>query len=273
MLLRGMVASKALGMETGLSIIAPDHGMPGTHDKPGCCYLLHGVYANHENWTTYSMLPVYARDYNIVFVMPEAGRSFYTDLRYGQKFFSYVADELPRIVAKTFNITTGREQTSIMGGSMGGFGAICIALRRPDRFAHCGAFGSAALFLKQFMDGIKGENKGRALKELLGPQLAEDFRCMLGDDFTVPPELDLPALAESLKGASAKPRFYSACGVDDAQFRGENAAFAQHMRSLGHDIVYEELEGGHDWYFFDRAVRRGLEYFFGSDNKDTPHTF
>ncbi len=265
MLLRGMVASKALGMETGLSIIAPDHGMPGTHDKPGCCYLLHGIYANHENWTTYSMLPVYARDYNIVFVMPDAGRSFYADLRYGQKFFSYVADELPRIVAKTFNIATDRESTSIMGGSMGGFGALAIALRRPERFARCGAFGSAALFLKRFVDGIEGKDKGRALREMLGPQLAEDFRCVLGDAFAVPPELDLPALAGVVASAVVKPRFYSACGIDDVQFRGENAAFAEHMQSLGHDFVHEELEGGHDWYFFDRAIRRGLEYFFAPE--------
>ncbi len=66
MLLRGMVASKALGMETGLTVITPESGSLNAHerahDRPGCCYVLHGIYANHENWATYSLLPVYARE-------------------------------------------------------------------------------------------------------------------------------------------------------------------------------------------------------------------
>lgn len=259
MILRGMVASKTLAMETGLTIITPDTSMPGT---PDCCYVLHGIYGNHETWATYSMLPAYAREHNTVFIMPEAARSFYADLRHGQKFFAYVADELPRIMEKTFNITTGRENTAIMGGSMGGCGALHIALRRPERFGRCGAFGSAALFLRNFMESIaaQGQDKANALEGMLGKQLTEDFRCVLGDDFTVPPEFDLPALAESLaKSAQPKPTFYSACGKNDDQFREENARFANHMQSLGYDFQHEELEGAHDWLFFDNAIKRALE--------------
>ncbi len=268
MILRGMVASKELAMETGLTVIAPDPDADtgpdaGMKGAPGCCYVLHGIYANHENWAAYSMLPVYARKHNIVFVMPEAARSFYADMRYGQKFFSYVADELPEIVAKTFAVSTAREDTSVMGGSMGGNGALAIALRRPDRYARCGAFGSAALFMKRFMDSLGGGDRAAKLEGIVGPQLAMDFRALLGDSFAVPPELDLPGLAGALASASVRPEFYSACGVDDAMFREENVSFAKLMRSFGYDFVHEELEGGHDWLFFDRAIRRCLEFFFG----------
>jgi S-formylglutathione hydrolase FrmB len=258
MILRGMVLSKFLAMETGITVITPD---TVTKEAPDCCYLLHGAYGNHENWATYSRLPVYARERNTVFVMPEAGRSFYADMRYGQKYFRYVADELPRFVEKTFHIRTGRENTCIMGASMGGNGAIRIALRRPERFGRCCAFGSAALFLKQFMDGIDKPDKTAALEGMLGKQLTEDFRAILGDDFHVPPEFDIPALAEELASAPVKPKFYSACGADDAMFRGENAAFAERMRALGYDYVHEELPGGHDFAFFDSALGRALERF------------
>ena len=261
MILRGAVASKTLAMETGITIITPDADLPGT---PGCAYVLHGMYGNHESWATYTMLPVYARRYNTVFIMPEVARSFYADLRHGQKFFTYVADELPALVEKTFNIASDRENTTVIGGSMGGNGAIRIALRRPERFGRCCAFASAALFLRQYVESIGGAAGQRAAEETLGSQLVEDFRCILGDSFQVPPEFDIPALAQSLAPAAAKPAFYSACGVDDIQFREENAAFAKLMQTLGYDFTHEELPGDHHWPFFDSAVRRGLEFFFGS---------
>lgn len=258
--LRGMVMSKTLAMETGVTIITPDVSRAGA---PGVCYLLHGVYGNHESWATYTMLPVHAQACNTVFVMPEAARSFYADTAAGPRFFDYVADELPGIVEKTFRISADRERTAVMGGSMGGFGALMIALRRPERFGRCCAFGSAALFLRRFMESIPGggAEKERALAGILGRQLMEDFRFVLGADFRVPPELDLPALAEACAGAAVKPAFYSACGVGDAMFRGENAEFAKLMQSLGHDYAHEELPGAHDWVFFDNAIRRALERF------------
>jgi S-formylglutathione hydrolase FrmB len=251
--------SKILAMETGVTVITPDASRPG---DPSVCYLLHGSYGNHESWATYTMLPVYAQQYNTVFVMPEAGRSFYADTAAGQRYFTYVAEELPKIVEKTFRISAGRENTAIMGGSMGGFGALTIALRRPDRFGRCCALGSAALFLRRFMEGLPGGDDGarfQALSGIVGRQLAEDFRGVLGEALSVPPELDAPALAEVLAAASVKPVFYSACGVDDAAFRGENAEFAGLLRSLGFEYMYEELPGGHDWAFFDGALKRALE--------------
>ncbi len=260
--LRGMVMSKILAMETGVTIITPDASRSGA---PSVCYLLHGAYGNNESWATYTMLPAYAQAHNVVFVMPETARAFYADTHAGPRFFTYVADELPKIVEKTFRIAAGRENTAVMGGSMGGFGALCIALRRPERFGRCCAFGSAALFLRKFMEGLPGNGaeKMRALEGILGRQLAEDFRLVLGDEFRVPQELDIPALAEAVAKMDAKPVFYSACGEEDAQFRAENAEFAALMQRLGFDFPHEELPGGHDWGFFDRAVRRALEVCYG----------
>src|ERR1700744_2655997 len=52
--------------------------------------------------------------------------------------WSYVTEELPKLVAEHFPVDTGRQ--SIMGHSMGGHGALTSALRYPDRYRAASAF-------------------------------------------------------------------------------------------------------------------------------------
>ena len=66
--------------------------------------------------------------------MPEVQRSFYTTGKVGIDYFHYVADELPAICGKWFHLDQRRENTFIAGESMGGYGAVKIALNRPGRY-------------------------------------------------------------------------------------------------------------------------------------------
>ena len=58
------------------------------------------------------------------------------------KMASYIADELPRLVAE--NLPADMQRQSIMGHSMGGHGALTLALRHPGRFAAVSAFAPMA---------------------------------------------------------------------------------------------------------------------------------
>ncbi|MDE1155290.1 MAG: alpha/beta hydrolase-fold protein [Acidobacteriaceae bacterium] len=52
--------------------------------------------------------------------------------------YSYLVDELPRAIAERFQLDMGRQ--GIMGHSMGGHGALVLALRNPGRFRSVSAF-------------------------------------------------------------------------------------------------------------------------------------
>jgi S-formylglutathione hydrolase len=52
--------------------------------------------------------------------------------------YSYIASELPALLAANFPVDMARQ--SIFGNSMGGHGALTIALRNPGRFRSCSAF-------------------------------------------------------------------------------------------------------------------------------------
>ena len=71
------------------------------------------------------------------------GAGFYVDatqepLARNYRMWSYVAEELPKLVAEHFPADAGRQ--SILGHSMGGHGALTAALRHPDRYRAASAF-------------------------------------------------------------------------------------------------------------------------------------
>ena len=152
MRLSGSVYSKILDMDTGLTIVTPNKLREG---KYKVVYLLHGLCGNDRSWLDYSMLPAYAAKGDTVYVMPDAGRSFYSNMKYGFDYQRYVTEELPVICRNMFNISAAREDTGIMGCSMGGYGALRCALTHPDSYGFVGAFSSGPLFAKAGMDEIK----------------------------------------------------------------------------------------------------------------------
>ena len=67
-------------------------------------YLLHGLTGNDANWVQYTQLPLWAREGNTLFILPDAGRSWYTDAEYGQRYFTYIARELPNTCRGLFPV-------------------------------------------------------------------------------------------------------------------------------------------------------------------------
>lgn len=109
-------------------------------------YLFHGLTDNCTGWTRYTSVERYARDHSAAVIMPEVQRSYYTDMAYGMKYFTYVHDELPRLCRHMFGLSDKRELNYVMGLSMGGCGALKCALTTPERYAGCAAFSAVADF-------------------------------------------------------------------------------------------------------------------------------
>lgn len=213
MILRGTVFSQTMEMDSGITVIAPNDFTGRAPYR--IAYLLHGRSGNSDSWADYSMLPFYALSGKTVYVLPEVGRSMYADMRYGLQYFTYVADELPALVGRLFNISSKREDTAVIGASMGGYGALKIALSRPDRFGMCGAISSACLFLRE---GLEQMRQGRGNPEfvaMLGQKTFDDFDAAFGEDLAYSPEMDVVALADTVADAADKPEMYAACGTND----------------------------------------------------------
>ena len=251
-------------MSTNIQVLIPDTSADCRDGEPfRVVYLLHGLHGDQGTWLDNTMLPVYAKKYNAVFVMPEVGRSFYLNLKYGRRYYDYVSDELPGICRRIFNISSKREDTAVMGCSMGGYGALRLALTRPEQFSFCGAIAPACLYFKSILDKVR-KDPGPYLKTgAEAREIVTDLYIAYGEELEYRRDYDISELVKDFPAGSSRPKIYTACGIED-DLRKENVRFADHMKGSGFDFTYEEWEGGHDWYFFNSALQKMLDLWYGA---------
>ena len=105
---------------------------------------MHGGGGGFRDWSNYSDVARFAES-GLVLVMPEGGSSYYTNAvdPAQDRYEDYIVQDLIRDVESRFPVATGRSNRAITGVSMGGFGAVKLALRHPDLFAFVGGMSSA----------------------------------------------------------------------------------------------------------------------------------
>jgi S-formylglutathione hydrolase len=152
-------ASGTTGTDMVFSAFVPDHA-PGT-TLPVLWYLS-GLTCSHANVTEKGEFRAACAEHGMIFVAPDTsprgdgvpddsdgawdfglGAGFYVDATEepwsaNYKMWSYIVDELPGVIADNFPVDMGRQ--GITGHSMGGHGALTVALRNPTRFASVSAF-------------------------------------------------------------------------------------------------------------------------------------
>ena len=257
MILRGNFSSEILHLDTGIQILIPDKV-----DGPfRIVYLLHGLHGDDGSWLDNTMLPFFAKKQNTVFVMPDVNRSFYANQKYGRRYFDYISEELPQVCRRYFNISAKREDTAIIGASMGGFGALLYALSLPEQYGFCGAISTACLDVKYILESLQMDT-GVYLST--GPEAREiltDLYAIYGDELLYREDYDATYLAKNFPKDKPRPKIYATCGTED-DLRKQNLHFRDDMLNTQFDFTYEEWPGGHDWIFFNEALRKTLELWF-----------
>jgi S-formylglutathione hydrolase len=150
--------SRATGTDMTFSVFVPPRA-----DEGAACpvvWYLSGLTCTHANVTDKGEYRRACAELGLIFVAPDTsprgedvpddpaydfgqGAGFYVDATqapYARNYrmFSYLADELPDVVANVFPADLSRQ--AITGHSMGGHGALTLALRHPDRYRSVSAF-------------------------------------------------------------------------------------------------------------------------------------
>jgi len=152
--------SAALDKMTAATVILPEgEGVP-----PGpypVFYLLHGLSDDYTAWRRRTSVERYAEGMPLIIVMPDGGRGWYTDAREGYAYETAIARDLVGLVDRVYH-TGARRAARVVGGlSMGGYGAVKLALTYPDLF--CGAVShSGALVMARWSSGEGGPADDRA---------------------------------------------------------------------------------------------------------------
>jgi S-formylglutathione hydrolase len=150
--------SAEIGAEMRFSVYQP----PKAKAEPApVLYYLAGLTCNEETFMIKAGAFRLAAELGLILVAPDTsprglnipgeddawdfgtGAGFYLDATAepwarNYRMYSYVVSELPSVIAANFPVKTDR--TGIFGHSMGGHGALTIALRNPDHYRSVSAF-------------------------------------------------------------------------------------------------------------------------------------
>ncbi|TFE01816.1 alpha/beta hydrolase family protein [Jeotgalibacillus sp. R-1-5s-1] len=245
--------SDVLGMTTTMTVILPQK----THNQIGMksdakeserhpvLYLLHGLSDDDSIWTRRTSIERYVSEMGIAVVMPQVQRSFYTDMHYGMKYWTFISEELPAIARSLFPLSAKREENFVAGLSMGGYGAFKLALRKPEQFAAAASL-SGVLDINVYKDRANsfGINDYQLIFGEKGPRNTNDD------------------LIHLLKQADANqlPVLYQCCGTADPLFDG-NQTFSTLLQEKNAAHYYEENEGeSHSWDYWDKKIQDVLKW-------------
>ena len=182
------------------------------------------------------------------------------------KYDDYVARDLVAHVDSTYRTIADRSHRGIAGLSMGGYGAVSLALGYPDVFAAAASHsGVLSPLLGIPHDGLPTPvTEAEDADELharwpawLWPSLRLAFG---GKDLYGWTARD-PArnLERSLRAGRTPPPLYVDCGAGDP-FLEENRAFVAHARALGAVVEYHEWPGAHDWAYWRAHAPQSLAW-------------
>src|SRR5215216_5327810 len=112
--------SDSLALSTSMTVLLPQRtttqiGMGGaTGDgPPPVLYLLHGLSDDDTIWLRRTSIERYVAPLGLAVVMPQVHRSFYSDEHYGGRYWTFLSEELPALVASWFQVSQQREDTFV----------------------------------------------------------------------------------------------------------------------------------------------------------------
>lgn len=242
------VKSKKMNRNIPCVIISPDKQ---TGENYPTLYLLHGYGGNHKTWIGIKPnLTQLVDKYGIIIVCPNGENSWYWDspINSNSQFETFVSNELVKYIDKNYPSIPNRKGRAITGLSMGGHGAMWLAIRHQDIFGAAGSM-SGGLDIRPFPDNWD-------MKKQIGEK---NKKQQVWEEHTVINQLD------KLKNGSLAIIFD--CGYSDFFFTVNNN-FHQGLldRKIDHDFIVRP--GGHTSEYWNNSIDYQLLFFNKIFNKE-----
>jgi putative tributyrin esterase len=249
------IFSQSLGRKMPISIT-----VPSSYDakKPiPILYLLHGHSAHHTDFLRTSDIEQYVEESSVLCVMPEAGNSWYINSYSESKdrFEDYLMKDLPEFIQKKYNVDTDRQY--IAGYSMGGYGALVLALRNPDRFVIAASLSGAIMYPRdiEILEDNPNYKFAKPSTDLAFGELPNVFR-----------EEHDPFLLYKNTPHGELPYIFFITGLQDffPEIMTAQRDLSDSLNAYGALHEYHEIQGGHNNRNQDAALNilfQRIEYF------------
>lgn len=204
-------------------------------------YLLHGGGGGFRDWSDDSDVAQFAAK-GLILVMPEGESSYYVNsaTKPHDRYEDYLVHDLISDVEHRFPAASDPSSRAIVGVSMGGYGAVYLALKHPDLFVFAGAI-SPALDVPSRPFSIHRVSQWKRFRDIFGPIGSATERA--GD----------PYVLEQSADPAQTPYLYLACGEQEALL-GPDRRFATDVDKRHFRSEFHTAPGGHEWKQWNEQI-------------------
>jgi len=237
------ITSKTMHKNHNALVFLPDNYNTSIDSFP-VVYLLHGYTGYYNNWYLKEpKLPQYASKYKMIIVTPEGSLdSWYLDLDSTKMYETYISTEVPNWINAHYKTKANKKYRGICGLSMGGHGALIIAIDHPNKFETASSI-SGALDLRPFY-------KKWNLTQLLG-DLEKHPSIWFNNTFAG----KLYRLDKS-----TQQEFLIDCGDNDI-FIDVNRKVHSQLNNIGIKHKFIVNPGKHSWDYWKKELPYHLQFF------------
>jgi S-formylglutathione hydrolase FrmB len=248
------VYSQSMQKNIKTVVITPDN-YASAKELP-VLYLLHGYSGNHLDWVTKAKgFEKGADQYNLIIVCPDGGYgSWYwnSPVDPTSQYETFISDELVKAVDAKYKTIKDRTGRAITGLSMGGHGALYLAIKHQDVFGAAGSM-SGGVDIRPFPNNWD-------MAKQLGTYADQPERWEKNTVINMLNLLTPNSLAIIID-----------CGTDDFFYKVNENLHQQLMyRNIPHDFITRP--GAHTWPYWTNAVKFQMlfmrNYFDGARNTD-----
>ncbi|MDD2962027.1 MAG: alpha/beta hydrolase family protein [Muribaculaceae bacterium] len=205
-------------------------------------YLLNGYSGNYLSWKIVCPeIEQLATDLEVIFVCPDGQNCWYWDIddtSKSLKMETYTTQELITYIDNHYRTIASPEMRAITGMSMGGHGALWLAMRHPHVFTTCGS-----------MSGVVDITESTQKQEITN---------LIGSDVKDWYSHSVVSLLPTLK--SKQLNIIIDCGNQDPFYKS-NYSLHQLLLQAGIEHDYIQREGAHTRAYWNNAIDYQLLYF------------
>ncbi len=208
-------------------------------------YLLHGYSDNYAKWVkTVPAIKTLATKHQVILVCPDGGYSswyFDSPLDSAFQYETHITRELLPYIDLHYATIPNRAARAITGLSMGGHGALYLAIRNKELFANAGSMSGGV--------------------DLLSSTKKYDIAKRIGSFETNPKEWENRSVVNMVNILKNKElNLTIECGVSDF-FYQINDSLHKRLMELKIDHDYTERPGSHNWVYWTNAINYQLLFF------------
>jgi len=237
------VFSSKMKKEVKSVVILPENYSEKRHYP--VVYLLHGYSDNYAKWIkAVPAIKSLSTQYQQIIVCPDGGfSSWYIDspIDSTSQYESYIANDVLKFVDSHYSTIANRSARAITGLSMGGHGALYIAIRNKDLFGQAGSMSGGV--------------------DLRFSTKKYDISKRIGEFETSQQEWDNRSVVNMVSGLQNNElNLIIDCGVSDF-FYQINASLHRRLIALNIDHDYIERPGAHNWEYWTNSIQYQLLFF------------